>query len=42
MTRPVLTGDPPDVTVAVRMIGVLYGTVVDEIDKAVVVVAGAA
>jgi hypothetical protein len=37
MTRPEVTGEPPAVTVAVRVIGVLYGTLVDEIDSVVVV-----
>ena len=34
---PEVTGDPPAVTVAVKMIGVLYGTLVEEIPKVMVV-----
>jgi uncharacterized membrane protein len=41
MTRPEVTGEPPAVTVAVRIIGVLYGTLVDEIDSVVVVAVAA-
>jgi hypothetical protein len=36
-TRPEFTGEPPDVTFAVKVIGVLYGTFVEEIVNTVVV-----
>jgi hypothetical protein len=41
-TSPDVTGFPPDVTVAVNTIGVLYGTVVADIANVVAVAAGVA
>jgi hypothetical protein len=35
-------GEPPEVTVAVRVIGVLYGMLVAEIARTILVAAGAA